>query len=163
MLNLIWIFRGLFRFPIENLFKYSDYFYFNLSKQSFYEISNYLNNKYNIINNKSRDKDSISFKKVINIQSVGHYNKSLLEKWLIQKTEAEFILYFDDQAPDYLTFNVYSNNDLMTKYSKTYPIRIAIFTENVYPDLNYADYAIAFFHINSKNDNLQKNSYFINN
>ena len=98
-------------------------------------------------NNKSGDKDSKSSKKVINIQSVGHYNKSLLDKWLIQKTEDEFILYFDDQAPDYLFFNVYSENDIMPKYSKSNPIRIAIFTENVYPDLNYADYALAFFHI----------------
>ena len=71
----------------------------------------------------------------------------MLDKWLIQKTEDKFILYFDYQAPDYLIFNVYNDNDMMIKYSKTNPIRIAIFTENAYPDLNYADYVIAFFHI----------------
>ena len=48
ILNLFWISKELFKFPIENIFKYCDSFDFNIYKQSFYEIANYLNNKYNI-------------------------------------------------------------------------------------------------------------------
>ena len=53
-----------------------------------------------------------------------------------------------DENPDYLIYNVYSNDDRNPKYSSKNPIRISFFTENVMADINYADYIIGPYHIN---------------
>ena len=66
-----------------------------------------------------------------------------------KKLDNEFIIKFDDPNPDYLIYSVYNNEDINPNYTKSNPIRIADYhLENIFPDLNYADYALAHFHIN---------------
>lgn len=47
----------------------------------------------------------------------------------------------DDQNPDYLIYNVFHPDDLNLNYINA--IRIAIYTENIMPDINYADYVMS--------------------
>ena len=58
------------------------------------------------------------------------------------KLDDEFIL---KDNPDYLIYNVFTNEDIYSKYTNS--IKIAIYTENVMPDLNLADYIIGHYHI----------------
>ena len=53
---------------------------------------------------------------------------------------------FDEANPDYLIYNCFNNDD--SNFNHSNPIRIAIYTENVIPDMNYADYAVGHYHIN---------------
>ena len=55
----------------------------------------------------------------------------------------EFILEFVEDNPDYLIYNVFTNEDISHKYNNS--IKIAIYTENVMPDLNLADYIIGHY------------------
>ena len=126
-------------------FKSSDYFNINLYKKTFGDISSYLINKYNI-NNKESFFLTKLHKKVIKIKSTGLFNKVYHLNWLKSKLEDEFIILFDSPNPDYLIYNVFSSEDILSNYSKS--IRIAIYTENIMPDINYADYIIGHYHIN---------------
>ena len=70
---------------------------------------------------------------MIRIKSVGQFNN---------------LFKFNDPNPDYLIYSVYNDEDIHPNYTKSNPIRIANYIENVFPDLNYADYALTFYHIN---------------
>ena len=85
-------------------------------------------------------------KKVIKIKSTGQFNKESHLKWLKKKLDNEFILKFDEINPDYLIYNVFDNEDQKHKYKNC--IKIAIYTENIMPDINSADYIIGHYHIN---------------
>ena len=88
-----------------------------------------------------------SRKKIIKIKSVGLFSLQNHIKWLINKLgNDEFILSINDPNPDYLIYNSFSDEDINPNYTNA--IRIAIFTENIFPDLNYADYIIGHYHIN---------------
>ena len=86
------------------------------------------------------------FKKTIRIKSVNLFNENKHYEWIRKKISNEFEIIIDEQNPDYLIYNIFGNNDLNTSYQNC--IRIAIYTENVMPDLNYADYALGHYHIN---------------
>ena len=58
----------------------------------------------------------------------------------------EYKIVIDNQNPDYLIYNVFDDKDIKSKCNGC--IRIAFYTENIMPDLNSADYAIAHYHIN---------------
>ena len=126
-------------------FKPSDYFNINLYKKSFKNISTYLAFKYNI-NSKESNFYTSSNKKIIRIKSTGLFNKEYHLYWLKNKLEDEFILLHDDPNPDYLIYNIFNSDDMNSNYSKC--IRIAIYTENIMPDINYADYVLGHYHIN---------------
>lgn len=128
---------NFFNISSNNIFKYSDYFNLKLIQKTFKEISDYLVNKYNIINKFSMNNIS-SFKKIIKLKRTGLFNETYHLNWLRNKLDEEFILKFDDENPDYLIYNVFSNEDMNYKYDDT--IKIAIYTENIMPDINYADY-----------------------
>ena len=66
-------------------------------------------------------------------------------KWLKSKLDDEFILKFVEDNPDYLIYNVFTDEDIYHKYTNS--IKIAIYTENMMPDLNFADYTIGHYHI----------------
>ena len=66
---------------------------------------------------------------MIRIKSVGQFNN---------------LFKFNDPNPDYLIYSVYNDEDIHPNYTKSNPIRIANYIENVFPDLNYADYALTF-------------------
>ena len=116
-------------------------------KKTYGDISRYINNKYNV-NSKINQKNSKPYltKKVINIKSAGLFSKEYHMNWLKNKLEDEFIINVDESNPDYLIYNVFSNEDIIPKYQNA--IKIAIYTENTMPDINLADYAIGHYHIN---------------
>ena len=107
-------------------------FNINLFKNTYKYISNYLANKYHI-NNKEVRNIKTSTKKLIKIKSVGLFNPKNHIKWLRNKLDDEFVLSIDDPNPDYLIYNSFNEQDINPKYSNA--IRIAIFTENIIPDL----------------------------
>ena len=127
----------------EKIFKFSDYFIMNLNVKSYKDISKYLIDKFHTIFGNSIN---VIFKKEIKIKSIGLFNKSNHIKWLKNKLGDEFILEFVEDNPDYLIYNVFTNEDIYHKYNNS--IKIAIYTENVMPDLNLADYIIGHYHIN---------------
>ena len=128
----------------SNLFKYTDYFIMNLNIKAYKYISKYLTNKYNINNEPSKSHIfNKKKKKIIKIKSIGLSDRKNYIKWLKSKLDDEFILKFDEDNPDYLIYNVFTEEDSEPKYKNT--IKIAIYTENVMPDLNLADYAIGHY------------------
>ena len=67
------------------------------------------------------------------------FNEIYFRKWLKNKLDDEFLLVFEDQNPDYLLYNVFTDDDIKPIYHNA--IRIAIYTtENIIPDINNADY-----------------------
>lgn len=60
--------------------------------------------------------------------------------------ENKFIFNFTSDNPDYLIYDVFSCDQLESKYNNS--IKIAFYTENIIPDFNYADYSIGFHNIN---------------
>ena len=93
------------------------------------------------------NKESNYPKKVIKVLGMGLYNKIRFQNWLKNKLDDEFLLVFEDQNPDYLLYNVYTDEDIKPIYSNA--IRIAIYVaENIIPDINNADYIIGQYHIN---------------
>ena len=130
------------------IFKYSDYFDFNLFIHSYRFISSYLNNKY-YISNINNISDKYSKKKEINVFITGIKTKQFflfILNWLKNKISDEFIIKINQSNPDYLIYNCYNNDDLNNKYNNA--IKIAFYTENMMIDINYADYVLGNFHIN---------------
>ena len=71
--------------------------------------------------------------------------------WAIRKLNVlnnNFIFEMDSPNPDYLIYNVYNQEDLTENNRNIDAIRIALFTENEYPDMNVADYFFANYHFN---------------
>jgi len=127
----------------EYFFKFSDYFIFNLNSKTYNDISNILTDKFYINNFDYSKRDT--YKKEIKIKSIGLFNKSYHINWLKKKLDDEFIIKFEEENPDYLIYNVFTDEDINYKYKNS--IKIAIYTENIMPDLNIADYIIAHYHI----------------
>ena len=125
----------------EYFFKFSDYFIFNLNTKTYNYISNILTDKF-YINNFDYSK-SDTYKKEIKIKSIGLFNKSYHINWLKKKLDDEFIIKFEEENPDYFIYNVFTDEDINYKYKNS--IKIAIYTENIMPDLNIADYIIAHY------------------
>jgi hypothetical protein len=144
----------------EELKKYckiSDYFIINIFKKKYKEISNYLNNKYimninkKIVKKKEKNLALNNFlfpskRKKLYLYSVDLYSMNSHKKWLKDKLKDKFIIKFSKNKPDYLIYNVFGNEHLSPKYNKS--IKIAIFTENIFPDFKEADYIIGHYHIN---------------
>ena len=124
------------------LFKYSDSFIMNLNIKAYKDISKYLNEKYKI--NHEESKSEIS-KKEIKINTIGLLNIPNDMNWLKNKLDDEFIIKYDEDNPDYLLYNVFTKEDIDHKFKNA--IKIAMYTENVMPDLNLADYIIGHYHI----------------
>ena len=140
----------------SKLFKSSDDFIMKLNTKEYKDISRYLNNKYSI-NNKVPSKFQF-FKKVVRIKIVGLFDRLNHIRWLKSKTDDEFILIFVENNPDYLIYNVFTQEDIKQKYNNV--IKIAIYTENIMPDLNLADYAIGHYHINYLDRYFKYNVFF---
>ena len=97
-----------------NIFKYSDYFNIYFLTNSFKNISSYLSSKFKI-NNSMISKLYIS-KKTLKIKCTGLFNRNYHLNWLRSKLDDAFILEFDESAPDYLIYNVFSDEDTESKY-----------------------------------------------
>ena len=85
-------------------------------------------------------------KKLIKINCLDLFSFKRHRVWLLEKLNDSFIIKFDSENPDYILFNVFGNKHLNNKYKKS--VKIAVYTENKIPDLNYADYALGHAHIN---------------
>jgi hypothetical protein len=141
---------------LMNFWKISDYFIINNFKRKYKEIAEYLNNKYTFninknINIKTKNLSLNNFifpskRKKVNLYSVDLFSITIHKKWLKDKLKDKFIIKFNKNKPDYLIYNVFGNEHLNPKYSKS--IKIAIFTENIFPDFKEADYIIGHYHIN---------------
>ena len=103
---------------------------------------------------------NISSKKRIYIDFVDLYRGQKLKQWINDTLGNKFLFIFNSNIPEYLIFNVFGMRHLDPKYNNC--VKIAYFTENIIPDLNKADYAIGFSHINYL-DRFFKHSIFFEN
>ena len=127
-------------------FNNSNKFILDFLKQSYKSISAYLHHKFTI-NIKKPDKN-IKPKKIIKIKCTGLFNRTYHLQWLKSKLDDEFQITIDENNPDYLIYNVFDNEDQRLIYQNA--IKIAIYTENVMPNINYADYIIGHYHIKKR-------------
>ena len=119
------------------------------------QITNRWNDEFKI----NRDLTKFSFdQKIIKIKATGIFNKSNLLYWLKTKLDDRYRIEYDAINPDYLIYNIFNDDDVDLKYKDI--IRIAIYTENIIPDLNYADYILGHYHINYL-DRYFKHSIFL--
>ena len=143
--NLIYYLKKLLIHNEKTIsFKCNDNLIINILQKTYIEISNYLNNKYNIITNNNIKK--AKSKKRLKLFSVDLFNKNAHKLWLEKKFEDKFIIEYDKDNPDYLIYNVFGKEHMNPKYKNA--IKIGIFTENIIPDLNKVDYALGHYHIN---------------
>ena len=128
--------------------KFSDSKIIEICKKSFKDISSYLSNKFNLANFNLHEKieNFYSGKKRLKIKSIDLFDENRHYNWLMNIIGDEFEIIIDRENPDYLIYNVFGDNDINISFQNC--IRIAIYTENVMPDLNYADYALGHYHIN---------------
>lgn len=135
-------------FNNSSIFKNIDKYYFSLLTNSYENIGNYINNKYNIYNNPTKLNIPINKtkkKKVIRIHAVNLYSQERFKSYLLWHLKDIFIVQFDDINPEYLIYNVRGYKENNPKYDNA--IKIAIYTENTIPDLFNCDYAIGYSHI----------------
>ena len=85
-------------------------------------------------------------KKTIKLHCVDMFSRKLHKIWIKKKLNNSFNIQYDSINPDYLIFNVFGNKHFNKKYKNA--VKIAIYTENYIPDLDYVDYAIGHAHIN---------------
>jgi len=128
-------------------FKNSEYFSLNFLNKTYQYISAYFHSKYNTNNKMNFKENNSTEKKVIKLKITGFAKEYL--PWAIRKLNVlnnNFIFEMDSPNPDYLIYNVYNQEDLTENNRNIDAIRIALFTENEYPDMNVADYFFANYH-----------------
>ena len=128
-------------------FKNSEYFSLNFLNKTYLYISAYFHSKYNTNNKMNFKENNSTEKKVIKSKITGFAKEYL--PWAIRKLNVlnnNFIFEMDSPNPDYLIYNVYNQEDLTENNRNIDAIRIALFTENEYPDMNVADYFFANYH-----------------
>ena len=125
-----------------------DNFPLNFLSKSYKNITNYLTSKYymkkdkiSLINSDSKNNSSI--------KTVKLYYQNINQRWieLIKKDLKGIVnVELDQINPDYYIYATFGCEYLNNTYNNS--IKIAFFTENQLPDLDYADYAIGLSHIN---------------
>ena len=106
---------------IKFKFKNADNF-LNLVSKTYEQISNYLNMKYNIINNISKNRKI--YKKKISLYSVDLFDPKGHKLWISQKLKDKFRIKFDKNNPDYLTYNIFGDEHLNNKYKNSIKLLI---------------------------------------
>ena len=142
IINILLLFENKNPFIIIKIyltFKNSDYCFINVFFKGFNEISYYLK-KGDIL------KINKTVKKKISILCCDLYNPIIQTKWLLNRLENKFIIFFNKNNPDYLIYNIFGKQHLNPKYDNA--IKIAICSENKVIDLYEADYILGFAHIN---------------
>lgn len=147
-MDFLILFINIFFFFIKIIFnsKNKDFFNLNINLNSFPTISQYLNNKYEIKNNKNKERiinktRSIHF---INYNE-DNYHYTIINN-IIKKLKKKYFININSENPDYLIYNIFGCEHLNPKYKNS--IKIAYYTENQIPDFNNADYCIGHSHIN---------------
>lgn len=153
--NVKYILKRILMNNKEKLFfKSNDNSIIKLINKTYIEISNYLNNKYIIINNNTNEAKT---KKRLKLYIVDFF-KGFSRRWLESRIEDKFIIEYNKDNPDYLIFNVFGRKHFNPKYKKA--IKIGVLTENIIPNLNEIDYALGHAHI-SYMDRYFKYSIFL--
>ena len=140
--------------------KSNDFFFFNLNSKSLFHISDYLNNKYQKIDNVTIEKTknkTISIYFINYIPDTFHY---IIINNTIKILKEKYSVNINSENPDYLIYNIFDCNHLNPKYKNS--IKIAYYTENQIPDFNTADYCIGNSHINYLDRYFKFPIYFIN-
>jgi len=141
-INIYLIIKKIF-IIIFSKFKNVDIFTILLSKNSYKEISHYLNDKYFI--NTIKKNSYKNNKKVILVNCVDFLNNNNTCINFISKIFLNnLILRIDTDKPDYLLFDVFGCEHLNPKYDNT--IKIAYYSENIIPDFSETDYALSQAH-----------------
>ena len=135
-------------------FKNIDLFTIGLLNKTFQDISIYLNNKYLV----NRNKINICFSNYNKINDNRKKKEILIHivDFLIINNSSALLLetilgnnykvIFNRDNPDYLIYDVFGYEHLNKKYNKA--IKIALYSENIIPDFNNADYALSQSYIN---------------
>ena len=129
-------------------FREIDNYYLNIFSSTFKEIAINLTKTFFPKKSLSLSDNNISLvnqpKKKIKI-----YHKNINMRWinLIKEDVKDSIeIEIDENNPDYLIYATFGCEHVLNKYNNT--VKIAFFTENQLPDLNFADYALGFGHLN---------------
>ena len=139
----------MYKYELNFQFRNIDKFLLNSLSKKYNEISQFLYKKFHIKNNTSISEGLYNKTSNETIKTVKVCRKNIHPRWisLISKDlEGLINIEMDEDNPDYLIYATFGCENTLNKYNKT--IKIAFFTENQLPDLNFADYAIGLGHIN---------------
>ena len=139
----------MYKYKLNFQFRNIDKFLLNSLSKKYNEISQFLYKKFHIKNNTSINEGLYNKTSNEIIKTVKVCRKNIHPRWisLISKDlEGLINIEMDEDNPDYLIYATFGCENTLNKYNNT--IKIAFFTENQLPDLNFADYAIGLGHIN---------------
>ena len=139
----------MYKYELNFQFRNIDKFLLNSLSKKYNEISQFLYKKFHIKNNTSINEGLYNKTSNETIKTVKVCRKNIHPRWisLISKDlEGLINIEMDEDNPDYLIYATFGCENTLNKYNNT--IKIAFFTENQLPDLNFADYAIGLGHIN---------------
>ena len=126
-------------------YRNNDEIFIDFYSNSYTKIGNILNkkfyNKYSdiIISTKNDEK------KIIRLFAVNLCSKEEFKQTLLWYLKDKYIVEFDKENPDYLIYNVFGIHEILLQYNNC--IKIALYTENIIPDLSECDYALGHAHI----------------
>ena len=143
--NLSFMYKNNFNFELRNI----DKFLLNIISKKYNEISEYLYKKFHIKNITSLNEGLYNKTFDEKIKTAKVCRKNMHIRWieLIKKDlEGLINIELDEENPDYLIYATFGCENTLDKYNNT--IKLAFFTENQLPDLNFADYAVGLGHIN---------------
>ena len=149
IINIIYMHKTNKLYTFYNSFKEIDKLFLNSITSKYNEISDFLFQKFNtknttLINNELYTKENNDTIKTVKIA-----HKNINKRWikLIKNDlEGKINIEIDESNPDYLIYATFGCEHVLDIYNNT--IKIAFFTENQLPDLNFADYAVGLGHIN---------------
>ena len=151
-LNIFTFLINIYFLTRKNKYKFNnvDLFQIYHLRKSFIQISNFLNTKYfynkkvDINNSQTRNNKE----KIILIDFVDflYNNKKFIGylRHIFPKNRYNYKFVLDTNNPDYVIFDVFGCQHNNPKYNRS--IKIAFFSENILPDFNEADYALAHAH-----------------
>ena len=143
--NIIYMKKKKYYFKFRDI----DKFLINSISHKYNEISEYLFSKFKSKNSTSINEELYNRTSNLTTKTVKVCKKNMHIRWveLMRKDlKGKINLVIDEENPDYLLYATFGCENVLNKYNNT--IKIAFFTENQLPDLNYADYAVGLGHIN---------------
>ena len=139
----------MYKYKLNFQFRDIDKFLLNSLSKKYNEISEFLYKKFHIKNRTSINEGLYNKTSNGTIKTVKVCRKNMHPRWisLIRKDlEGLINIELDEDNSDYLIYATFGCENTLNKYNNT--IKIAFFTENQLPDLNFADYAVGLGHIN---------------
>ena len=143
--NIIYMDKYKYNF----IFRDIDKFLLNSISHKYNEISEYLFLKFKSKNSTYINEELYNRNNNLTTKTVKVCKKNMNIRWLElmrKDLKGKINLEEDEENPDYLLYATFGCEHVLNKYNNT--IKIAFFTENQLPDLNYADYAVGLGHIN---------------